>query len=170
MTAPVLIHSFSPWCVGPDAASAVAGLASGSWPSANRAIYIPLDILEPTTIVKIGWVNGGTASGNVDLGIYRASDLALIVSTGSTAQGTISVAQEVNIADTTLGVGEYLIGFAVDNTTATFARSGVDVRSLRMAGITQQASAFPLPSTAVPAAAASSYLPLVTLATRTLLA
>lgn len=156
--------------MGSELASNAAVAASAAWPAANRALYMPLYIESPGVVAKLWWLNGATASGNVDIGLYNA-DYTKIVSAGSTAQGTINVLQEVDIADVTLARGTYYIGMASDDATATFYRlTPSNLLVAEAAGQLQQSSAFPLPSPAVPVATASVYVPYCGIAFRTLVA
>jgi hypothetical protein len=133
--------------------------ATGAWPSANRALYIPFQLHTTETIVKAFVGNGGTASGNFDVGIYNAVTNARLVSSGSTAMSGTTTLQIVDIADTTLTPGYYYMALAVDNTTAQFTRITPDPNYFGYLQLFQEASAFALPATATPAAAASAFIP-----------
>lgn len=149
-----------------------AGGASGTWPTANLAYYVPFDLTMTRIVQKMFVANGATSSGNFDLGIYTDSGTRL-VSTGATAQGTISVLQEVstNVSGYGLPPGRYRMAMAVDNTTATFHRSpSSGTQFSGPAGLAQQTTAYVLPSTATFAAPAASYLPLFGISFRTLVA
>ncbi len=129
------------------------GLASSptstTWLTANLAIYVPVRIATPLIAKQLFLWNGATVSGNVDMGIYDVAGRR-IVSAGSTAQAGTSVLQLFDITDTWLGRGLYYFGLAFDNTTATITRGAwSDARVGRTVGGTvQQATAFPLPTTA----------------------
>lgn len=137
-----------------------ATIASAVWPSGSLAIYIPFAVVVPITITQLFWHNGATASGNVDMGIYDAAGTKL-TSTGSTAQGTVSVLQLVNITDIVIGPGCFYFALAMDNTTGTMFRTtlGALLELQRGLGMAQQASAFALPATATFAALANNYAP-----------
>jgi hypothetical protein len=167
---PALVSTIGPFSVGTEVGSIPTTLSSAAWPAANRAIHVPLYVPAPATIVKLWWLNGAAVSGNVDCGLYRASDLSLVVSSGAVAQSGTSAVQEFDIADTTIPVGVYLLALAMDNGTGQMIRFPFDVRYHRVIGITQQASAYPLPATAVPAVVASAYVPMFGLSLRTLVA
>lgn len=144
------------------------GVGAG-WPAANRAILIPFDISESYTVKKLGWINGATVSGNVDVGIYD-TNLTRLVSAGSTAQGSISVVQEVDVTDTTLPPGSYYMAMAMDNTTGRVLRSVANHLDTASVGVAQMAAAFPLPATATLAEPVNDYTPLIAVSSRTLLA
>lgn len=160
------IHPFSWTCIGPVAQPSSASFnASGTWPSANRAIYIPFQIETEITAFQMA-VYVGTQSGNLDVGIYDVNNVRL-VSTGSTAVGAAGI-QLLNIADTTLSPGYYYMALCVDNTTAAFRRiTQPDVLTLEVTGVqTQDVGAVTLPNPSVFANPPTAYLPLLTIATK----
>lgn len=134
------------------------GISAAAWPTANKAIYVPFSVYETITVRKMFWENGGSVSGNVDVGIYDINWVRL-VSSGSTAQAGTSAIQEVNITDTTLASGIYYLAMAMDNNTGQIGRWGPTAAIGRGLGVSEEASAFPLPSTATLSALASGYLP-----------
>lgn len=139
------------------------GPATAAWPSASRAIFLPLEIQESITVAYAGVNNGGTVSGNFDVGIYSFAG-SLLVSSGSTAQAGTSDVQNVNLADTLLTPGVYYLALVLDNTTGTVIRwNSLSTQWLTVAGVQEMASAFPLPSTATFANPSSAYLPSLTL-------
>ena len=131
-----------------------------TWPVANGAIYIPFVAEAQVTCYQIGWINGSTVSGNIDVGIYDRTGVRQ-VSKGSTAMAGASAIQLANITDTTLTPGNYFLAMAVDNTTATFSRTNTGSEILRTFGLQVQTSAFALPATATFANPANSYIPVV---------
>ena len=148
---------------GPSAGAGLAFLASAL--TTNEAFYIPFTIWEAITAVSMFCVNGGTVSGNVDVGLYSASGSRL-VSSGSTAQAGINNLQSFDITDTILAPGRYFLALAVDNVTGTYF-AYTTVRSIMKAvGVLSQATAFPLPATATFGVLAQTRLPLVGLSRR----
>jgi len=139
-----------------------ATTAAAAWPSANRAVAVAFYLDQPATIVKASWINGGTVNGNVDVGVYD-EQFHRLVSSGSTAQSGASVVQTVDIADTLLKPGTYFMALVSSSATATFDRSSIDLVLTRCHAHVQMATALPLPSTFVPAAPASSYVPTIVL-------
>lgn len=130
-----------------------------NWPAANRAIYVPMRLGRPFLVAKLWWHNGTVAGPpNVDCGIYT-SDGRRLLSTGSTAQGSSTVIQSVDVTHTWLDAGLYYLALAVSANTSAMFRTSVSASALRAIGVVQQASALPLPTTATFATAASSYLP-----------
>ena len=135
--------------------------ASAAWPSANRAVGYPFILPEPRTLLQMYVQNGATASGNLDMGVYRP-DGTKLVSMGATAQSGTSAIQLLDVTDTVLPAHTLLyVWLAVDNTTATVVRwtAGANIGQIRATGIVQMASAYPLPSTITPAAVSTSHLP-----------
>lgn len=131
---------------------------SGTYTLANRAYYVP--ILVPAVCVarRVWWYNGATVSASYDLdcGIYTDAGYkpgTRLVSSGSTAQGTASVIQFVDITDTALSPGLYWIAIACSSASATLLRN-IDVASIGPSGDAiprfQQSTALPLPDSATP--------------------
>lgn len=149
--------------------------ASTTYPAANRALYTPVYFSRPATILKLFVVNGATSNGNVDVAVYSEASGGgpgtRLVSAGSTAQGTVSVVQEFDIADLTVGRGVYYLGIASDSATATFFSAATNINGKSsFAGVLQQATAFPLPATATPAVVSNGTIPIIGVAFRTLAA
>jgi hypothetical protein len=85
-------------------------------------LFVPFTIESFGTAYQLLFFVGLVSSGNIDVGIYDAQK-NLIVSAGSTAMSaTTSTVQELNIADTVLAPGNYLLAAACDNTTGTVFR------------------------------------------------
>lgn len=150
-TDPLVLSPACPQSIGELLNSVGAGLGTLAWPSANKAYYIPISVFSKITVVKMLVINGGTVSGNIDVGIYDAGG-ARLVSSGSTAQTGTNVIQEFNITDITLSPGLYYLACAMDNTTGILEVWNPNAAIMRSAGVCEQASAFALPSTATFAA------------------
>ena len=101
-----------------------AGIASATC-TANLACYVPFSLVEKRTALKMWVYNGSTASGNIDVGIYRA-DGTKLVTMGPTAQSGTSDLQVLDITDTDLPPGEQLyMAFAASaGTTTVFRMTG----------------------------------------------
>lgn len=133
--------------------------ASGAWPSANLALYIPVAIPFPYPIARMFWVTGGTATGNVDVGIYRA-DLTKVVSTGAVGLGSTNATNYVTVS-LLLPPGDYYLGISLSSGSGTtFRTTVIGANSGRQFGFLQQSTAHPLPNPMVPATWAQSYTPL----------
>lgn len=152
------LHSFSPESVGPkhDAqGQRMTGLVSVTWVTANMAVFVPFALEVPITAKQMFLLNGATASGNVDVGIYTADGIRL-VSIGSTAQAGINDLQAFNITDTILGPGRYYFAVAMDGTAGTILGASASATLARAMGYQQMATAFPLPATATFATGSAS--------------
>lgn len=131
--------------------SGLGTLASAAWATANKAFYIPFRVPFRVQTSAMGIWNGGTVSGNFDLGIYT-EDGRRLVSSGSTAQSGANARQTVNVS-VSLDAGTYYMGIVFDNTTATLLQYPLGITHLpRFLGCVEQASAFVLPATATFAA------------------
>lgn len=142
------------WSVLPLERMNTSQPSSRTYQANNLATYHPLLVPVTCVVRRFWWVNGSTvsASYNVDMGIYADSGAApgaLLLSTGSTAQGTASEVQFVDVTDTTLAPGRYWLAIACSSSSATFfgqaagPASDADWRF-------EESSAFPLPATATP--------------------
>lgn len=151
-----MVSTVGNWAAWPQVIT-TAG-ASTTWWNGNYAAYYPL--LVPTVCVakRLWWTNGATvsASYNVDVGIYADAGFApaaKLVSTGSTAQGTASEVQFVDITDTVLAPGRYWLAMTASSTSATFFYTSLGTMYNALFCF-QQATALPLPATATAAESA----------------
>jgi hypothetical protein len=143
--------------------------SSGSYESANAAVYMPLLLPFGLVVRRLWWVNGSTvsASYSIDCGIYAdAGGIpgSKLISTGSTAQGTASEVQLVDVADTSLAPGRYWMAIACSSASATLLRSLSNSAwdaVLRF----EETSALPLPATATPVESTSQNIYLCGFAT-----
>ena len=155
-------------------ANGVAVAASGTWTTANTAVAIPFQVWEPTTVVKLGWINGSAVAGNTDVAIYNAATNARLTSAGSTACAGASAWQWVNTADVTLTPGTPYYATLNHDTATANEPFGIAVTQLvlgvqLLAGVKVQAvGAVTLPDPFVPAdPAAAVMIPVIGLATNT---
>lgn len=139
-------------------AASQAWTLTSAWPAANRAIHVPIYIPSDCVLQQMFWENGATVSGNVDVGIFNKYGDRLS-SAGSTVMAGASTIQTVDITNVELWTGTYYISMAVDNTTATFQRAAVAANQLRVCGVQEMASAFPLPNPITFGNPSSAYLP-----------
>jgi hypothetical protein len=163
MTVPLLgqISTMSLWAVYSLGGFSRFGTApvSGAWTTANKALFWPFILPVEFFLGTLWWLNGGTSNGNVDMGIYD-DRFHRVISTGSTAQGTINVVQSVAVGPVLLLPGNYYFALALSSATATiFGLSGSlsNVSNTDYQGIFEQATAFPLPDPAVPAKCSSIF-------------
>ena len=171
----VMIQPFSDWMCGAMLGSQLVGTpTSAAWTSNNRAFYMPLYVPQPVVVVKLWVLNGATASGNIDLGLYTrgaGGPASLLTSSGSTAQSGTSVVQEVDITDQVLSPGTYYVALAHSSTVGTVYRTQIgNAAKAQSTGICMQASALPLPATATPVVTTVSDIPIFGVSLRTLVA
>src|SRR3990167_4535388 len=122
-------------------------LGDATWPAANFALFVPFTVYAQITIKRILIPFASPISGNVDVGIYRR-DKTRIVSCGSVFAMMGGVVQAINITNTTLAPGRYLMGMAADNAAVSISRAAGTSTMNRLAGVQEEASSFPLPATA----------------------
>lgn len=168
--APVISSTLSLQAVGFGLLQlAVASSGLAAYPTANKAFYVPFTLYRPY-LVKLLWcMNGATASGNVDVGIYSL-DGTRIVSSGSTAQSGTSTIQTFDITDTLIGPGFFYMAIALDGTTGTLGRAApANAGVTRSLGVLEQTSAFALPSSATFALSTAVYIPHFGITNRTVI-
>lgn len=143
-----------------------AEATTGAWPVTNTAIFIPWPLSSPFLAAKMYVLNGGTVSGNIDVGIYDSQG-NLIVSKGSTAQSGTSAIQTFDITDTTLNPGLYYLAVAMDNTTGIINHWVPTAINARMSGVLMAASSFALPATVTYAALTQAFIPTISVTGQT---
>lgn len=138
-----------------------SSFSSGAWPTANKAFFIPITLATVVVVQKLWWINGATASNNVDIGIYTSGGVKL-VSSGSTARSGINALQSASLGTPlTLTPGAYYMALASDGTTGTNFRASLSTPNGSYTEMLMQTSAFPLPATATFAtSSAETFLPL----------
>lgn len=153
-----IISPASPCSIGTALNGMSLTIGAATWPTANKAIYVPFSVYETLTIARFFWENGSPANNNVDVGIYDANGKRL-VSSGSTAQSGASATQSVDTTDLIVSPGLYYIAMAMDGTSGQTQRWSPSASYTRTLGVAEQTSAFPLPSTATFAALSSNAIP-----------
>lgn len=140
--------------------------AEQAWPSANRAIFVPFRINAPITVYFMWIINGFTANGNVDAGIY-ALDGTRIDSVGGVAATGFYGIQRFTMNNKVIGPGQYYMALSRSSTSNThFAYIPTQTPQLRILGGLQMAAAYPLPAIATFASLASPHLPTIGIGTR----
>lgn len=160
---PQFLSSLSQFAAGRDLrySSGLLSTASGAWPTANMAYYIPFAIPWPYAVRRLWWLNGSAAGGNWGVGLYTANGARLYASASTPGSGN-SVPQYVSpSAPILLSPGRYYMHIAHDAVTANRAIGSTvpTAVKLRMAGIVQQAAALTAPSPMVAAAMAAAWFP-----------
>lgn len=123
----------------------------------NLCTYAPILLNEEVTITRLLWrtgTNGG--NGNYDIGIYdsdaEGKPGSRLVSTGSVAFPAGSTDVINDIADQTIGPGQFWLAFTmsdVDDDVMGITNSP-DIYRYAIFNFFGQASALPLPATATP--------------------
>lgn len=152
----------SPWfpndvniAMSPMGANAVA--AAASWPSANRALYVPVSFPADCTLYDIRF-RAGNGTGNYDLGFYL-SDFTRLASSGSTAMSAAGT-KTLALPDIRVRAGEmFYAALALSSGTGSAVRIAYPLLQLVPTHMAQQDSALPLPNPATPAAVAAAYMP-----------
>jgi len=149
-----------------DFANYIAGVnlaSSATFSVAASAYFVPVRLTQTRTYTKAWWLNGATAAGNVDVGIYTrvGTTLTRVVASTAEAQGTVSTMQvAAAFASTTLTPGLYYLAISCTLNTATFWQTGGgSAPSLRAQGVFQTATASPLPTTATAAICTATRIP-----------
>jgi hypothetical protein len=164
------IHTYSLESIGlgvyNTAGTPLTGVLNGAFPAANLAIFIPFAITTKINVKNLLSYNGGTISGNIDLGIYDINGIKL-TSTGSVAHAGSSSIQATSITPITLAPGTYYFAVAMDNGTGQLRRAAfTNVDESQMFGMAQMGTAFPLPATATISGMGFNYVPVIGLSTR----
>ena len=138
--------------------------AGAVWPAANRAIYTPFEIDQAVTVTALLFEIVAGGAGNAEIGIYNAAG----VKQGASSGAISTVAAGIKTFATTINLtrGRYYVGLATDGVLATFRRyagAGAAANVLAIAGLKQQAAAYPLPASATFADAAANYVPFAAL-------
>lgn len=139
-----------------------AAMNALTWPTANKALYIPFTIPFPYSVRRVWWHNGSSVtSTNFDFGIYTVSGTRLY-STGSTAASGTNTLQFVSPTEFLLSPGRYFMAIACSSVTAS--RGGTGLTGLtaarnRMSGLLEEAAALPLPATMTPVACTFTIMP-----------
>lgn len=163
---PTVISPFSPLSCGYEiAGDQPSPPVSAAWSLAKRVVYVPFYLQRPFIGVKMFTLNGATAAGNVDIGVYSATSSNLpgtkLVAMGSTAQSGTNAIQVYDITDTTFLAGAYFLALTLDGTTGTIFRTGFTLTTIlrTMACYQEATGTFGLPTTATPATVSSNTMP-----------
>lgn len=161
----IVLSSFS--LLGPANGMNVSTIATGAWPAANRAIYLPFRLIYPFSVAKMFTIIGTDFSGSIDLGIY-SHDGTRLVSSGIGTPTAINSIYSVDITDTTLGPGLYYMAMS-NGIVGSFQRTAVGIRPMQNLGCLEQAGAHPLPSAAIFTATSANYFPVIAITSKTVI-
>ena len=122
--------------------SPTTAATSTAWPTGNLVLLVPFVIWAPYLVRSVFWLNGGTASGNVDCGVYTQDLNELLFNAGTTAQSGTTTVQAVTLSSAYLiEPGTYYMALVNSGTSGTF-RCNVVLTTLILeaAGCTQSAN------------------------------
>lgn len=136
------------------------GGGASVWDSANDPVAYPFVLREAMIVQKLGWVNGSSAGGGVDVGIYSQA-WARLVSTGAQTGSGNTAWQWIDVTDTPLAAGRYYLVCSRDNVTANRAHrwgNAMGAPLLSLHGVQDSATdAYPLPDPLTNMAAAATF-------------
>lgn len=129
----------------------------------GRVWYYPIFVPAVCIIRRVWWINGSTvsASYNIAVGIYEDAGYIpgrLIVGSASTAQGTATNVQFVDVTDTTLGPGRYWIAVYSSNSSATLFRLSQTSDEDQLYQLYEATASLPATATPVTSGNVSLYL------------
>ena len=161
--------SITPWsalanfgCVIGVMTTGIRGTASAVWPAANRALYFPVSIPSPVILAQ-AFVHAGATSVNTNhfnIALYNADLTRILQTTSTTWSGSTNVLNVVNITDTMIPAGNYLLALWLDTGTDTVFRAAPGILANAQAlGARQEAAAGGLPAVATPVALTTAYVP-----------
>lgn len=158
------LGTFSREAIGGPMYLGVSSAGSTTWagPGANGAVFVPFALDGDFLVSTVWWANGAAVAGDVDAGVYSIAG-ARLASCGSVAQAVTDVVQSAAVTTpVTLPAGMYYLALAASSASARFYMQALAVgfEATKSLGICSMASAFPLPSTATLAVAASTAMPL----------
>ncbi len=135
---------------------------SGTWTTAQKALYYPVRIVAPGTIYQLFWQNGATVgTDTVQMALYLPDgtdggpSTRIINGTGIVSSGA-NVCQYDDITNYPISPGNYWLALLSSGTTTTFFRGSFATFG-RGTGIYSQLSLASLPNPAVPIASTIGY-------------
>jgi hypothetical protein len=142
--------------------SQILATASYTNPTADTALYFPIFLPWPYPVKRVFWVNGSTASSNIDVGIYSRG-FTRLYSTGSTAQSGASVPQYVTPSSVVwLAPGGYYLALTCSGTTnRLWGVTAFSATNLRAGGVFMSSHApGALPATVTPVLNTKASMPM----------
>ena len=136
--------------------------AGAVWPAANRAIYTPFEVDQAVSVTALFFEIVAAGVGNAEVGLYSAAGAKLGTSSGAISTNAVGIKTYTPGTPIALSRGRYFLGIATDGVLAQFRRyagAGAAANVLAIAGLKQQATAYPLPANATFADAAANYVP-----------
>lgn len=140
---------------------------STAWGTDNLSVGVPFVIAKPLVVQKLFWYNGAVVSGNIACGIY-SEDGNLLMSVNSIIQANANKIQEVIVPNILLGCGRYYMILVSDSALSTFFASNLGIQLCKVFGCIQNTLLSPLPTTIIPEAYNSVFIPIFGLSSRAL--
>lgn len=165
--APAEINPFKQWDVDFTTYAGASGPSSAAWPAANLAIYVPIYVEQPTLVMQLRWLNGGTVTGSttLDAAVYNEDGTQRLIHGGGVTQSGTNVYQAFNVTDTLLLPGRYWFGMVLSNNTSTISRwtsTGTTQNIQKFLGLQEEAlGSAAMPSATTFAANTRVYVPVV---------
>jgi len=128
-------------------------------------VYVPLIIRDRVTVSKLWVACGESGAGSLDIGLFTASGVQL-ASSGSQTKPAGPAEYVHDVTDVVIDRGIYYFAL-VSTTTNSFYQFVLNAPVLTAAGVLQQASTWPLPSSATFAANTRTYSPVGGILTNT---
>lgn len=123
--------------------------ASAAWGTTNLGIYCPIWLPFRYPVRNLFVANGGTASGNFDLGIYTDGGIRIVSKGGTNTQTGTTTLQFLSV-DAILDPGAYFLAAVFASATATVQAitSGTAGRRRQLGHAQQAIGSATLPATA----------------------
>jgi hypothetical protein len=145
---PILPTLLCAWMLPPYTygQASTGNTSNTTWPVANQAIYIPVELPHHVSLTTAWWFNPNlTQGGAVDVGVYDTEGNR-IVSTGAITQVGSNTFQQISIS-AKLSAGLWYFAMSVSNLVGSYVFSGAAFDYM-LTGVYTQASAHPLPNPA----------------------
>ena len=131
--------------------------------TAKLIMYYPFVLYSPFTVAEFVWLNGTTAAGHIQMGVYNEAFTLLGNNGTTTSQTGTSAAQIVAPTSgfTLPAPARYYLAITSDDATSTFAAPATAPITGIMGGfgaMTETTGSFGLAGTATPAVATSEFL------------
>lgn len=140
-----------------DFLSGYSALATGAWPSANLAQYVPFTLPWPFTVKRMFWTNGAATLTNMNVGVYTSGG-SLIYASGSIAQSGVNTVQFATpTTPFLLNPGSYYFAAVNSSTSDVFMATTTNAIDARLSGCLQeQLGSITLPASMTPTAFSGS--------------
>jgi hypothetical protein len=146
---PLIVSVLSRCALGRAQGLGGTGLTSTTHPANNLSLFVPFRLLTAMPVKQAWWMQGATAAGNVDVGVYTL-DARLLFSGGAVAQSVAGAGAIGSVTFSTAPVltpGAYYLALAASLATGTFYHLPAllaGVAAWKMLGLAQAAANMPL--------------------------